>query len=505
MLTSKPVVTVHQVTFHAPPVVKICVGPGTFDSQVRVTVQGAKPEGNGLPDVCTAGKAFAATWVAASVCRGPATKGTLRIDGFEPCPFSVSHSDQGSTYIYTKGKWRHTLLSAPEWDWRGHGDKPTEGKAADVEVVSGLFADKMPMVKLAATEPPGPATKIVKVQLRPTTEAELKRFLQWRILREAEEGDDYDTLHAQVSKAKTAGVELAEIERAEERLKFLRKQGLHVAEGADKETLKGLMLWSVVTRTEHTRENRPCTASTDCPCNVERNCGEVLDVTPNSVQDCLSEFGPEGDRELFDELAAAALAVEEGSVWKAGGKFIFSAFDRNQSVSALTRMLNNHGRTRCAKMLLRMVEYSESRYGGYVTSIQVNFHPHGSTYHAQHRDIYSAKQRAGPNCTCSFRKCVGTVCYTVGSSRACLLETMTDDLSSIQACGEDCQGRKEICWLHSGDAMFFNEAWNANHTHGIPTIEDVHLDQPCGPRISVAFLLGAAEEQASKYMIKLQP
>ena len=30
---------------------------------------------------------------------------------------------------------------------------------------------------------------------------------------------------------------------------------------------------------------------------------------------------------------------------------------------------------------------------------------------------------AGPSCTCTFKKCVGTVCYTVGSSRQCLPET----------------------------------------------------------------------------------
>ena len=108
----------------------------------------------------------------------------------------------------------------------------------------------------------------------------------------------------------------------------------------------------------------------------------------------------------------------------------------------------------------------------------------GESFHAQHRDIYSAKQRAGqpvttnvnvevwrclkyltpvlvdvpkfpqafqyhtisdafgrslqehrvghsrtpsrvagPSCTCTFKKCVGTVCYTVGSSRQCLPET----------------------------------------------------------------------------------
>lgn len=468
-----------QLSFQLPPVVKIMVGPGALDCQVKVTVQGAKAEGNGLPDVVAAGKTVSAVWASTSVCRGAATKGTLRVEGFEPLAFSVAHSDQGSTYVHSKGKWRHTMLTAPEWDWRGHGDRPAEGRACDLEILSASYADKVP---------------VIRVQVRAATEVELKRFLQLRAMQEAQDGDDYDTLHAQVQKAKLAGVERADIERGEERLKELRKLGLHVAEGADKESLRGLMAWAAVTRTPYSGENFPCSASTCCPCNEQHRPGEVLEIVSNSVQDCLSEFGPEGDRELFDELASAALAVEEGAVWRAGGKFIFSAFDRNQSVSALTRMLNNHGRSRCARMLLQMVKYSEARYTGYVTSIQVNFHPHGNTYHAQHRDIYSAKQRAGPNCTCSFRKCIGTVCYTVGSSRVCVLETCTDELSAVKACGEDCGGRKEIRWLHSGDAMFFNEAWNNNHTHGIPSMEEMQPGVPCGPRISVAFLLGAEEE-----------
>lgn len=49
--------------------------------------------------------------------------------------------------------------------------------------------------------------------------------------------------------------------------------------------------------------------------------------------------------------------------------------------------------------------------------MEVNFHVDGSSFHDQHRDVYSAKQRAGPNCACSFRECVGTLCYSLGSSR----------------------------------------------------------------------------------------
>merc|ERR1719436_1317379 len=150
-------------------------------------------------------------------------------------------------------------------------------------------------------------------------------------------------------------------------------------------------------------------------------------------------------------------------------------------------MLETNGRKNCAKMLKNLAKHSEETYGGFVTAVQVNFHMNGETKHDQHRDIYSAKQRAGPSCTCSFREAVGTVCYSLGSSRHCLLEAMTDELSGLNACGEGCLGRREKRWLHSGCAMYFNDAWNQNHTHGIPKMEE-----PAGPRISIAFLLGAA-------------
>merc|ERR1712187_119242 len=195
-----------------------------------------------------------------------------------------------------------------------------------------------------------------------------------------------------------------------------------------------------------------------------------------------------GDKLLFEDLVDAALNVEEGSVWKAGGKFIFSAFSRNQSINAMVRTLNGHGKRRCARLLMTLVQHSEKTYGGYVTAAQVNFHPNCDTYHDQHRDVYSAKQRAGPNCNCSFKEAVGTVCYSLGSSRRCKLETMADEFSAIKACGDNCQGCTETTWLHSGSAMYFNDTWNQNHTHGIPK-----MTEDCGPRISIAFLLGAPD------------
>eukprot|EP00438_Fugacium_kawagutii_P025080 Skav209529 [mRNA] locus=scaffold2767:435303:435554:- [translate_table: standard] len=80
-------------------------------------------------------------------------------------------------------------------------------------------------------------------------------------------------------------------------------------------------------------------------------------------------------------------------------------------------------------------------------------------------------------------KCTGTVCYSLGSSRQVLCETITDSRSKYETCGETCAGMKTYKWLHSGSAMHFNAPWNNNHTHGVPPMDD-----PCGPRISVALL-----------------
>lgn len=465
-----------------PAVLQVSV-ESVYDVAVKVSIQGGKADGTGLPEVCPAGRTATATFVSLTPCRGAMTKGVLTIKNFEEIPISVAHSDMGSTYVHSKGRWRHTALSAPHWNWRDHEDKPTEGKAADIEVDTCRHTEK---------------PHLVKISVRQASENELKRCLHYQALREAQEGQDYDMLHARVTMAKQAGVDLHHIEAAEERLRELRKLKLHISPGCDKETLQSQLVWDNISRLDGKIENEPCQVSADCPCNMEENCGEVLSIVPNAVQACLQSFGADGDRILFEELANSALSVEEGSVWKAGGKFVFSAFDRNQSVTALTRMLHSAGRARCAKMILQMVKHSEAQYGGYVTAIQVNFHPHGGTYHGQHRDIYSAKQRAGPSCTCSFKKAVGTVCYSVGSSRACLLETCTDSFSAVKPCTDGCQGRRERRWLHSGDAMFFNEAWNANHTHGIPQLENGHNN---GPRISVAFLLGAEDSRVNLYQL----
>ena len=118
------------------------------------------------------------------------------------------------------------------------------------------------------------------------------------------------------------------------------------------------------------------------------------------------------------------------------------------------------------KGIRALVAHTEQLYGYRVTAIQLNFHPNQKSSHKQHRDIYGAGQKGGINCTCSFMKCTGTVCFSLGSSRQVLCETITDSRSKYEPCGEDCCGMKTFKWMHSGSAMHFNAPWNNNHTHG---------------------------------------
>eukprot|EP00435_Cladocopium_sp_Y103_P009321 s211_g2.t1 len=276
-----------------PPVLKVAV-EGKVDVSVRLQVIGAKAEGNGLPQVCAAGKLSVATYLALSAARGPMTKGSLMIEGFDPVPFCVAHNDQGTTFVQCKGKWRCTALSAARWNWRQNAAKPTEGKAADLEVHAAKSIDNVPQLK---------------VSVRDASEMELKRCLQGQALRDAQEEGDYDALLAQVTKAKQAGVDREQIEQAEDRLQGMRKLGKHVNDGCDKETLQSLMQWEKVTRCSDALTTEACKVP-GCPCNQEM-CGEVLQVVPNAVQNCLKDFGPE------DVSCCPCLkAVKLGSRWR---------------------------------------------------------------------------------------------------------------------------------------------------------------------------------------------
>ncbi|CAE8721715.1 unnamed protein product [Polarella glacialis] len=308
------------------------MGP-SFGARVDVSVQGGEAQTPGLPEFCATGVSASAVYLAREPGHpGNQTDGQLLIQGFDPVPFAVAHTKLGATFVGALGRWRYTNLGAESWDWRSNGDKPTCGRAADLELSGALL----------------------QVRLRDATPAELKRCLQMQALRDAQAGDNYDTLHAQLAKARLAGVDREALERAEERLKDMRKQGLHVHEGCSKDDLRAQMTWSRVSRRTGAEESEVCcSANADCPCNERENPGEVLSIVPGAVEAIL---GSGADHELYHALLEAALTCEEGSVWPAGGKLIFSAFDRNQSVIALVRMLETSGSKRCSKMLLDLVK-----------------------------------------------------------------------------------------------------------------------------------------------------
>eukprot|EP00929_Paragymnodinium_shiwhaense_P051699 TRINITY_DN25973_c0_g1_i1.p1 TRINITY_DN25973_c0_g1~~TRINITY_DN25973_c0_g1_i1.p1 ORF type:complete len:541 (-),score=83.27 TRINITY_DN25973_c0_g1_i1:172-1794(-) len=455
---------------------RVAISGGPFDALVSVSLEGAKTS-----DVC-AGLSTSAGALCKAECRieasytsskaNGAARGIVKIVGFpDTIAFCLGQgAAAGQSWLGQKGRVKQTALSAPKWDWRSAAPKPTEGKAADVEL-NGIE---------------------LRINLRAMSSMELKRSLQLQALLQASEDKDYDTLRAQITKARMASVENEHILRAEAKLKEMRKQGLHVNEGCDHGTIRDKLQWTKVTDMTHlpaVYDDKPCCASASCPCNIDQRPGEDLQFNDGEVQEALSRFGPDADRMFFDELASSALAVDEGCIWQANGKLIFSEFNRNQSVTALVRMLVKHGKQRCADMVSELVTHTESKYQGSVTAIQVNVHLDATSCHLPHRDIYSIKQSAGPNCTCQFQDCVGTVCYTLGSSRLVRTCTMTDQMSHIEACGEKCEGRSVDRWLHSGNAMYFNVEWNNNHLHGIPQMPSEDGLNNCGPRISLAFLL----------------
>ena len=223
--------------------------------------------------------------------------------------------------------------------------------------------------------------------------------------------------------------------------------------------------------------------------------GEVLDVEDNAVTVALQGLGclPPGakaDVWLFKKVAEAAIkAHADGGVWKAYGKFNLSAPSRNQNIAELRNYFSRIGCTDFAEAISRLVSYTEKRYTHKVTAVQINMHFTSASHHKQHRDIYSLDQadRAGRNCTCSFKTSVATACFTVGSSRRLLVQTEMDKYSPRKKCSAECEGEWKKPWLHSGSLVYFNDKWNKSHTHGIPR-HDVEHDGECGARVSFALL-----------------
>lgn len=199
-------------------------------------------------------------------------------------------------------------------------------------------------------------------------------------------------------KARQSGVDSTDLEKAQAILKTLTPETL------DKAELKRLMDWELVTKREGIVVER-CTASDDCSCNEVVADGEELEFFDDALETALT--GMEGEhkgRQLFEDLVEAAQAFPAGSVWKAGGKFILSHPDRNQSPPALLQLLALHGKTRAAEAISGMMEWTMARKKCIISAVQVNLHANHESFHAQHRDIFgkAQKEKAGRDCTCSF-------------------------------------------------------------------------------------------------------
>merc|ERR1711972_553033 len=85
----------------------------------------------------------------------------------------------------------------------------------------------------------------------------------------------------------------------------------------------------------------------------------------------------------------------------------------------------------CGKAMRALMGFTEEQYGVTVQAMQVNIHPNEKTCHKQHRDVYGA---AGELCV--INPSVGTLCYSIGSSRHMKTRTMTDSRSRFSACGK---------------------------------------------------------------------
>jgi len=399
-----------------------------------------------------------------------AIAGELRVSGAPPVPFGVQvRLGRQERVNFVQNEWRQrTVVSQASHLDVGSGLACIgEGVVVEVSISSDAHAE-------------------MSVRVRRAKKKELARLGQRQMLVQAMEKGKYSALLAQIARSKSRHVEAALIDEASKLLRTLEP-----SEGAilSHKQLWKLVRWKRVTCPgEATGTAVEACPSGGCPCNAgQAQDGEICVVTNGAVQDALADVAPRdapADKWLFQALVRAALAAPEGCLWKSGGKFLFTNEERNQSPTAIVGVLERAGKDSDAGRGVRaLVEHTERLYGFRVTAIQLNFHVNQTSSHKQHRDIYGAGQKGGINCTCSFAKCTGTVCYSLGSSRQVLTQTIADKRSRYEACGEDCAGCKTYRWMHSGSAMYFNDRFNNNHTHGVPT-----MTEACGPRVSIALL-----------------
>jgi len=398
--------------------------------------------------------------------------GMLRIAEAEPIPFGIqvgkpSASGERSNFVAKPERQRTVFVHAGELSAGSGTTVKGEGVAVEVTVSIGAHAD-------------------LAVTIRKAKKKELTRMQQQRSLQSAMEDKKYSTLLAQITKSKMRKVEAAIIEQANQVLKAIKQ-----ADGSflKHDDIKKMMKWKRVTGQVTPAFVTECCPTEGCLCNSgSAQSGEICNVMDGAVENALASCGvkDQADKWLFKALVKAAENAPEGCLWKSGGKFLLTNEERNQSPTAIVNLLDRAsagGETDAGRGIRALVEHTEKEFGYRVTAVQLNFHPNEKSSHKQHRDIYGAGQKGGINCTCSFMKCTGTVCYSLGSSRKILTETIADTRSKYEACGDECQGAKTYRWMHSGSMMFFNAPWNNNHTHGVPKAEE-----QCGPRISIALL-----------------
>lgn len=439
---------------------------GLADVDFSVQLTDGEAVGSASETLASTGCAEFRSWstIAGSIC----------IAGVPVLPFGIqtepSKTGELGNFVIAPGRQRGRVTHAGELTEGDGTSVKGEGVLLEVEVSNGHAAE-------------------LHIKARTAKKKELAALNQERQLLKAMEKGKYNSILAQISKAKHRSCSLRIISDAEQ---LIRTMEIPEDSYLNQEQLKKQMKWKLITDDiEPTYD--PCT-NVDCACNSgSAEDGEVFTVTSGLVQVALGEIWPEAaDKMLFKALVRAAITAPAGCVWRSGGKFILSNKEQNQGRDAIVNSLNNYDAL-AGKAMSALMSFSEMVHGVKVSACQINIHPNEDSSHKQHRDIYGAGQKGGPNCTCSFVPAVGSLCYSIGSSRHVLTETLTDTRSKYTACSEECAGTKKLHVMSSDSAMFFNGKFNNNHSHGVPK-----MTGKCGPRISIAFLLtkgsGVVEE-----------
>jgi len=446
-------------------------------------------------------------------CKGEKIEGVLKIEGCTEAiafgvdcgtkPFGCDSKLVRPLYVGNLQKMRATItgtvaqgeasavatIAAAVTGSTTEGGCKTEPEECEKEVDGRTDDDLSPAITVLSADltiEGDPKNAILKVRIRAATDIEVRRARATESLKEAEESGNYQELHGVIIRATGEGVDKASLDHASTVLKGLKPEVL------DKAEIREKMLWSNVTTCNLEPEMENCEKDTECSMCAATNPGEKLEFLKGAVDMALSGLKVDGKKSvvnpqqwLFEKLVECAIDLPDECVWKAGGKFILSSGDRNQSPQALLPLLEKHGKLDAVEAIKSLIAWTEEYVKCSVAAVQINFHHCSDTFHAQHRDIFGIKQKekAGRDCTCSFKNCVGTMCFSLGSSRQLMLQKMSDNLSSYEPCGEGCTGCREKRYFQSGESMYFNAVWNNNFTHGIPAALH-HV----GPRISIALL-----------------